>query len=1026
MNASFIRTIKSKVVVSLIVVVTLFILLAEAYQYKSSKAEALRNLNTHSDRVITRLSESLELPLWEVDGQWVKRFLITEMDDAVIFAATVSGDGNVQLELIRNEHWQVIEGGGNNEIREEDYIVRELNVLHHEEKIGTIKLYITRKFMEEALVNELLNNILSALILIILIIISLTIMMDKVVIHPIMQLLDSVKAMSEGGYEFKETESKNDEIGLLGDEFNNMCQNVILREQDVLQSKEQIKSLLEKTEEREQDLSITLNSIGDAVITTDAAGIVTRMNPVAEELTGWSSDEAAGEVLNTIFPIINASTRKPIANPVDKVLKKGETVFLSNHTTLLSKNGKEYQIADSAAPIRNGDDNILGMVLVFNDVTEQYRLREQADLAQRALENKEKEQREILNFMVNGVISIDEDGMVLSFNKAAERLFGYTSSDIIGGNINNLMLEPFASKHNEYLKNYIQTGEAKVIGLGRDVEGLRKDKTVFSMRLLAAELPKGENGKRRFIGSCLDLTYIKQQEEQLRRSQKMDALGKLTGGIAHDYNNILAIILGYTEQIHSHLKNSTRVEKYADNIKHAAERGSKLTKKLLTFSRSKQPNLGVVDINNILLEQQHMLNQALTARITLSLDLEEDIWFVELDSSDLEDAIINMSINALHAMESGGHLTISTRNQKLQSMDVQHLSIKAGDYVLLTITDTGCGMDATTKDKLFDPFYSTKGELGTGLGLSQVYGFVERSAGMIKVYTEVNQGTSFTLYFPKSKISANTEETSDIGITLDLGGTETLLVVDDEQSMVDLEYEIFTALGYRVLTANDGIQALAVLEKEKVDLIISDVIMPRMDGYQLAEKVRKLYPQILIQMMSGFTDERHIGVVDESLHQNVLHKPFTSKVLLTRVRKLLDDALAAQMNSRCTILIMDDDEDIQELFKLKLKKLNCNVVTAYDGEEAITLYEKALGTSEPIDISILDLTIPGGLGGSSATEKIRKLHPEAKIIVTSGNSEAPEMLSPQEYGFDGAIEKGVEFAQLSLILKKILRESIKE
>ncbi|MFV1983682.1 MAG: PAS domain S-box protein, partial [Thiohalomonadales bacterium] len=346
--------------------------------------------------------------------------------------------------------------------------------------------------------------------------------------------------------------------------------------------------------------------------------------------------------------------------------------------------------------------------------------------AQQALLLKEHEQDEILNFMINAVITIDQTGMVLSFNKAAETLFGYNTDEIIGQKVNRLMPEPYADKHDEYLQRYLNTGEAHVIGVGIEVDGQRKNKGIFPMRLYVAELPKDTQGKQRFVATCVDLTQIKQQEEQLRRSQKMDALGKLTGGIAHDYNNILGIVLGYAEQIDTHLSDENLVAKFSLRIQHAAERGSRLAKKLLAFSQHKQPDIVVMDINNFLHEQQDMLKKTLTARIKFTLTLENNIWPVELDSGDLEDAIINMSINAQHAMKSGGQLTISTSNEQLNKNDVQQLGLSSGDYVLLSITDTGSGMDTVTLENIFDPFYSTKGELGTGLGLSQVYGFVER------------------------------------------------------------------------------------------------------------------------------------------------------------------------------------------------------------------------------------------------------------------------------------------------------------
>lgn len=658
--------------------------------------------------------------------------------------------------------------------------------------------------------------------------------------------------------------------------------------QQILKSEKQNK---EKLSEEKQLIYTTLNSIGDAVITTNTSGQITNMNPVAEKLTGWLLENAMGLSLKTIFSIIDASNRKPIAGPVEKVIATGEIIYLSNHTTLISKDGTEYQIADSAAPIRDGDGDIQGVVLVFNDVTEQYQLREKAGLAQQSLKVKEKEQRDILNSMVNAVISINENGEILSFNKAAEDLFGYNCNEIIGENVSRLMPEPYAIKHDGYLKRYIQTGEAHVIGLGREVEGLRKNVETFPMRLLAAELPKDIDGKRRFIGSCIDLTHSKQQQEQLRRSQKMDALGKLTGGIAHDYNNMLGVILGYSEIIEGIVQEQPELANYIHEIQHAGERGAKLTKKLLTFSRRESSENKIVNLNTLLQDSQLMLEKTLTVRINLVLELEKDLWQIYLDVNDLEDAILNMSINAMHAIEGNGQVTFETRNEVINEIDAQQFQMAAGEYVLLSITDTGCGMDSETKEKIFDPFYSTKGELGTGLGLSQVYGLVQRSKGNIKIYSEPGHGSRFTLYFPRYYESEIKEKQFEGEKITDLTGHQTILIVDDEPALVRLTSHILAQQGYQVFSASNGKEALLILEKEPIDVLLSDVIMPEMDGYQLAAIVLEKYPNIKIQLASGFSDDRHLDNINSSLHQNLLHKPYHSKKLLLRIHELLNGSL---------------------------------------------------------------------------------------------------------------------------------------
>jgi len=388
----------------------------------------------------------------------------------------------------------------------------------------------------------------------------------------------------------------------------------------------------------------------------------------------------------------------------------------------------------------------------------------------------------------------------------------------------------------------------------------------------------------------LDITLKRQAEDQSSRAQKMNALGKLTGGIAHDYNNLLGIIMGYAELLEAALSDQPKLAKYVSSILHASERGSRLTAKLMDFSRHKVSTANITDINSLLLNDQHMLEKTLTARISLELKLAENLWTVWLDGGELEDAILNMNINAMHAIEGNGKLIIETSNKVLDKHESQALGLMSGNYVLLSITDTGHGMDAETKEKIFDPFFSTKDKKGTGLGLSQVYGFIERSKGAINIFSEQGHGARFELYFPRHHEPGYKEKPVEKNITLDAEyiGTETILVVDDEPEILSLIYELLTTHGFNIILADNAKKALEILEHEKVDLLLSDIIMPEMDGYQLAAIVNEKYPEIIIQLLSGFAYDKHANLVNNNLQNNLLPKPFNSLVLLQRIKLLLN------------------------------------------------------------------------------------------------------------------------------------------
>ncbi len=499
---------------------------------------------------------------------------------------------------------------------------------------------------------------------------------------------------------------------------------------------------------------------------------------------------------------------------------------------------------------------------------------------------KEQDLRQIINNIVIGILIIDEQGRILSINPSACNIFGYQEQELVGQNIQDCVPAPHQDTTEDYMSNFLMSGQhASPI---RELLAEHKSGTLFPLHVAINELPSS-NEERRFICSCMDISKQKLQEEQLRRTQKMDALGKLTGGIAHDYNNMLGIILGYADMLQHELADNERLSRLTDHIVHAGERGAKLTRKLLTFSKVQASNTDVTDINRILKDTRHMLNTTLTARIQLTLDLNDQLWTTLLDKSDLEDATINLCINAAHAMPDGGQLTLSTDNQVLDETDCVALEISPGDYVAFSITDTGTGIDNDTINKIFDPFYTTKAEKGTGLGLSQVYSFVHRSRGTITVDSEPGQGTRFTLYFPRHGDSHQPAETDEIQGMAKTQGSECILVVDDEPELATLVSHILNNAGYRTLIAHNADEALAELQQQHVDLVISDIIMPGLDGYQLATKIKELQPDIKIQLVSGFTDNLQRNQRDDALHQNILYKPFKALELLQHVRKLLDN-----------------------------------------------------------------------------------------------------------------------------------------
>lgn len=638
------------------------------------------------------------------------------------------------------------------------------------------------------------------------------------------------------------------------------------------------KEMEESLRSSQQHLNLYREQTPLAAIEWNTDFQIINWNNAAKEMFGYTLDEVKGhDFVQLMLP-------EDVVIDVEEVWAEliagtGGTKSINEN---LTKDGKIIICEWHNSPIKDESGKIIGASSLALDVTKQYK-------AQQNLLRKEQEQRDTLNSLIDSVITIDEAGKVLTYNNASEKIFGFHAEEVVGQNVNMLMPESYAAHHDGYLRSYITSGISKIIGKGREVEGKRKDNSVFKMSLSVAELPASESGLRHFVGSCVDLTDIKAKEEQIRRSQKMDALGKLTGGIAHDYNNMLGVILGYSELLESSLSEQPKLAKFASQIHYAGSRGAELTRKLLSFSKGSKSSENIININECLEQQKLILEKTLTARIKLNFELDNTLWPILIDGSDLDDAILNMSINAMHAIENNGVLTIKTHNVNVtEPIDASSI-IEIGDYVVLSIADSGSGMSYETQEKVFDPFFSTKGKEGTGLGLSQVYGFMERSHGAIKISSELGQGTQILLYFPRHIEQSSDNKIKEVVEGKAVSGTETVLLVDDELALLSVNSEVLLQQGYKVLTAESGLIALNLLKSNLIDLVISDVIMPDMDGYQLAAIIQKDYPDVKIQLASGFSDLRHVNMDNNELHENMLNKPFDSNDLLKRIRIILDD-----------------------------------------------------------------------------------------------------------------------------------------
>jgi two-component system, cell cycle sensor histidine kinase and response regulator CckA len=483
------------------------------------------------------------------------------------------------------------------------------------------------------------------------------------------------------------------------------------------------------------------------------------------------------------------------------------------------------------------------------------------------------------------IYSHDLEGNYTSINAAGEQITGYSYEEALKMNFLDTVVPESAEKAREMIAQTVAGTAVSAYKL--DIitkDGNRKTVEVNTTLVFDDEVPVGVQGIAR------DITERKQLEEEILQSQKLESLGRLAGGIAHDFNNMLTAINGYSDLVLRRLGPDDPSRQNVEEIRKAGERSGLLTNQLLAFSRKQILRPETVQINHVIRETSNMLQRLIGEDIELVTVLQPKVGSVNFDPGQLSQVIMNLAVNARDAMPTGGKLTIETSNIFLDpDYTNHHVGVLPGAYILLSVSDTGIGISSEMQDQIFEPFFTTKIS-GTGLGLATVYGIVKQSGGNILVYSEIDHGTTFKVYLPRvaGPLGVPSTEAAPTGLAT---GKETILLVEDEETVRALSKQVLELCGYTVIEAHNGVDALSICEKYngRIDLLMTDVVMPEMGGRELAERIRQLYPKIYTLFTSGYTDDaiiRH-GVIGDGV--NFIQKPFSLDALATKVRTILDD-----------------------------------------------------------------------------------------------------------------------------------------
>jgi PAS domain S-box-containing protein len=691
----------------------------------------------------------------------------------------------------------------------------------------------------------------------------------------------------------------------------------------------------EVRETREQ-LQLLLDSTAEAIYAIDLNGACTLCNAACLRLLGYGHEaELLAKDMHTTMHHARPDGRPyPVAEcKIYQAFRGGKGAHVTDEV-LWRSDGTSFPAEYWSYPIEH-DERIMGSVVTFFDITERRRAEEQ-------LRRSEARYRSTIEGAPYGILRVDQNGRIAMANSAIAAMLGYGGPDeVLGLNTGtDVYLSPTEQQR---ARDYASEDAA----VGHESKWKRKDAKTITVRLGGRRLPEDDELPGGYEVFVEDITEQRSLQKQFEHAQKMEAVGRLAGGVAHDFNNLLMVISGYVQLMQDFPADNIKVSHYLTQIREASSRAASITRQLLVFSRKQMLEPTILDLNYVIKDLGKMLPRLLGEDVEIVSNLDPHLGTLRADRGQLEQVIMNLAVNARDAMPKGGRLTIETSNIALDAVYHQRreVSVPPGRYVLLAVSDTGVGMDTETQLRIFEPFFSTKGEGGgTGLGLATVHGIVKQNHGFIWVYSELGKGSTFKIYLPR--LDSAVTEPSSRPLQVTSGGTETILLVEDETVLRNMSRVYLESKGYTVLDASNANEALGLCRnyQKPIHVLITDMVMPGLGGSELAKSVLELRPGLAVVLMSGYTD-RALDSEAAGIEAQFLQKPFSLDALGRTVRFLL--------SKNRKILLIEDSKFVRVAVDRPLTAAGYAVKTADNGEEGLRLALEA----RP-DLVVLDMMLP--------------------------------------------------------------------